>query len=207
VTAAAVAVLAAGWVVVAGCTGEDPGGDLDLDPPDAAGLLLTRDEVPGAVAAEDVAKLRVWSVCGPVTRSVSRLDTLADSAAVREIQVETPAGPTTVSVAVYEGMSATTRQVMIYAGIEQGIELCTRDSPRERGAVRESMAPLTGLPEGALGYRSQITDQGKPEIVESAFAEVNGTVLVVQAHHAGADETGVEILDLLAAAIEKAERA
>lgn len=204
---AAAAAVVAGCVVVAGCTGEDLGEDAGPDPPGTAASLLTQDEVPGALSAEDVATLQVWSVCGPVTRSASRLDTLAGSSAVREIHVETPAGPTTVSVAVYEGMSAATRQTMIFAGLEQGIELCTRDSPRERGAIRESMTSLAGLPEGAVGYRSQITDQGKPEIVESAFADVNGTVLVVQARHAGDDdETGVDILELLAAAIDKAER-
>jgi len=196
--------MVAGATLVAGCTGDDPGEDLH---PGTAALLLTQDEVPGAVSAQDVEQPQAWSVCGPVTRSASRLETFARSSAAREIQVETPAGPVTVSVAVYEGVPPATRQEMIFAGIEQGIELCTRDSPRERGAVRESMTPLTGLPEGALGYRSQITDQGEPEIVEAAFANASGTVLVVQARRAGdGEETGVDILDLLAAAIDKAQR-
>ncbi|MGH9113027.1 MAG: hypothetical protein ACRDZN_12145 [Acidimicrobiales bacterium] len=169
---------------------------------------MTQDEVPGASSAEDVAELGAFSICGPVTRPEGRLSTFADSSAVREIEVETPAGATIVSSAVYEGISASTRQTMIFSNLEQGVEVCTRDSPIERGTnLVESMTPLDGLPDSALGYTSRLSDKGTPEVVERVFAVVDGRVLVVGARHVGVDqETGVDIHELLSAAIEKVER-
>lgn len=196
-------------IVVAGCTSDDPSDEGDDNVSSAAAeLLLTQDEVPGAISAEDVAELETPSICGPVTRPASRLNTFADSSAVREIEVETPAGATTVSVAVYEGISASTRQTVIFSNLERGIEVCTRDSPVERGAnLVESMTRLDGLPDGALGFTSRISDKGTPEILERAFVVVDGRVLAVGTRHVGDDkETGVDIHEMLSAAIEKAER-
>jgi hypothetical protein len=194
-------------IVVAGCTNDDPREEGD-DVAGTAELLLTQDDVPGAISAEDVADLERFSVCSPITRPEGRLSTFADSSAIREIEVETAAGAATVTVAAYEGMSASTRETMIFSNLENGVEVCTRDSPIERGeSLVEVMTPLDGLPDGALGYTSRISDKGTPEIVERTFAAVDGTVLVVGARHVGDDkQTGVDIHELLSAAIEKMER-
>lgn len=174
----------------------------------AGKLLLTQEDVPDAISVEDVADLTTQSNCSPVTKPEGRLSTFADSYAVREIEVEAPEGAATVFVGIYEGLSAATRRMMIFANLDQGIEICARDSPHEYGeGFAETMTPLDGLPDGALGYTSRFLNDGTPEIFERAFTVIDGRVVVVGAQHVGDDEaTGVDIHELLAAAIEKVEQ-
>lgn len=196
-------ILTTGSTVLVGCSIGDDGEDA---PSTAAGLVLAEDEVPGATSSDDVEELETLTICGLIGRPEGRLSTFADSQAVREVVVDPSIGATTVTVAVYEGISAQTREVMIFAPLEQGVETCSQDSPLERGSIVESMTPLTGLPDGAVGYSSQLTDQGTPEAVERAYASVNGHVIVVGAQQVGGDETGVGLNELLSTAIEKVER-
>lgn len=201
-----VAVLVVG-MMVAGCTSDGSNDEGEKESSGAADLLLVEEDVPGAASSQDVDTLEALTTCSPIARPEGRLETFADEGhAVREIVTETSVGTATVVAAVFDGLSRATREEMIFANLAQGIEVCSRDSPIERGDIVEQMTPLTGLPEGAVGYSSQITDHGVPEAVERAYAIVGTKVVVVGARRVDGDETGVDVMGLLTAAIEKVER-
>lgn len=203
--AVAVLTVIATATVGAGCTGDSPaesGGDQGAGQGPVQ-LLLTRDEVPGAVSAQALDSLPTVTVCGPVSRGEGRLDTFADRLAVRELMVETTTGQTTVVVALYEGISAGTRRQVIFPLLETGLMVCPRDSPIERGEVVERMARLEGLPEGVVGYSSRITSQEVREAVERVYAAVGSRVLVISAHRIADSETDVSVEELLTTATDK----
>src|SRR5690606_3949651 len=194
-------------VILGGCTGDETGNDMDSE---ISNLLLTEQDVPGGTSSSDLEELPGYTICGPLGRAENRLPAVAsdDSGfAVREIVAETSVGETSVVAAAFGGVSEF-EQGMIFDQLGTGLQACTRDSPLQRGdQLAESIDRLDRLPDGAVGYSSEITDGGVTEVVERIYAPVGSTVLVVGSRHVGGDETGIDIRQLLQAMIARAEAA
>ena len=73
------------------------------------------------------------------------------------------------------------------------------------GASSGSFKPLTGLPDGAVGFvATQETSDG-PQTTERAYARVDdGRAAVVTVVHIGQDESPVGVRELLPTALERA---
>lgn len=192
-------------LLVAGCDGGgDEPNEEDANGVDTREMLLIDDDVPGATTAKDVDELVPATFCSLIGRAESRLRSYADGdLSVREIQVDTPNGEATVESAVFNVKRSALRSILLTNGVEVGIRSCS-SRPMERGDQTETMAALTGLPDGCVGFSSTFTGKAT-EHTARAYAMVGSVVVVVGVRTSGAEPPDVPIADLVSTAVAKAQ--
>ncbi|MEU6136500.1 hypothetical protein [Nocardioides sp. NPDC047086] len=90
------------------------------------------------------------------------------------------------------------------AAIEEAVDECSADA--EKGDYGEATSePISGLPDGAVGFTFTSTSSNPVEVGSIAFAETDdGRLVGVGVTHSGDGEASVKVADLLATALERA---
>ncbi|MFD4326852.1 hypothetical protein ACFWQC_19590 [Nocardioides sp. NPDC058538] len=88
--------------------------------------------------------------------------------------------------------------------IQEAVDECTADA--DKGDYGEATAePISGLPDGALGFTFTSTSSNPVEVGSIAFAETDdGRLVGVGVTHSGDSEASVDVADLLSTALERA---
>ncbi|MFE6506123.1 hypothetical protein ACFVDI_03620 [Nocardioides sp. NPDC057767] len=90
------------------------------------------------------------------------------------------------------------------AAIEEAVAECSADA--DQGDYGEATSePISGLPEGAVGFTFTSKPSNPVEVGSIAFAETeDGRLVGVGVTHSGDSEASVDVADLLSAALERA---
>ncbi|SDK69721.1 hypothetical protein SAMN05428985_105332 [Nocardioides sp. YR527] len=90
------------------------------------------------------------------------------------------------------------------AAIEEAVDDCSADA--DQGDYGEAtMEPISGLPDGAVGFTFTSKSSNPAEVGSVAFAEAeDGRLVGVGVTHSGDGEASVDVADLLATALERA---
>ncbi|MFE4000142.1 hypothetical protein ACFX43_15270 [Nocardioides sp. YIM B13467] len=87
--------------------------------------------------------------------------------------------------------------------IEEAVDECSAGA--EKGDYGEATSePVSGLPDGAVGFEFTSTSSNPVEVGSMAFAETeDGRLVGVGVTHSGSGEASVEVADLLATALDR----
>jgi hypothetical protein len=197
-------VLLAGTLVLSGCSSDSPHKKGDAMATQEA-LLLGIPEVPGATSATLIEQLPQTPFCSPIAQAeVSARVYAQDRVAVRQFTV----GPATVVNAVFDVLTADYRPEVFDRGFSLGVRVCPQAPMRETSndgtSSQGDMTPLTGLPDGAVGYTIVVTGSTGPRTVTRAFAMAGSKIVVVGASQPGTEAPAVDLGPLLTAALAKA---
>ncbi|MFJ9389139.1 hypothetical protein ACIRON_09985 [Nocardioides sp. NPDC101246] len=90
------------------------------------------------------------------------------------------------------------------AAITEAVDECTADA--DAGDYGEATSePMSGLPDGAVGFTFTSKSSNPVEVGSIAFAEAeDGRLVGVGVTHSGDGEASVDVADLLATALERA---
>ncbi|MGY0386616.1 hypothetical protein ACWZJV_06575 [Nocardioides sp. WG-D5] len=90
------------------------------------------------------------------------------------------------------------------SAIEEVVADCTADA--ENGDYGDATSePISGLPDGAVGFTFTSTSSSPVEVGSVAFAETDdGRLVGVGVTHSGSGEASVDVADLLSTALERA---
>lgn len=90
------------------------------------------------------------------------------------------------------------------AAIEEAVAECVADA--DKGDYGEATSePISGLPDGAVGFKFTSTSSDPVEVGSIAFAETeDGRLVGVGVTHSGSGEASVDVADLLATALDRA---
>ncbi|MEI7058864.1 hypothetical protein WBG06_23780 [Nocardioides sp. CCNWLW239] len=88
--------------------------------------------------------------------------------------------------------------------IEKAVDECAADAAKDDYGEATS-EPVSGLPDGAVGFTFTSTSSDPPEVGSTAFAETeDGRLVGVGVTHSGSGEASVDVTDLLATAFDRA---
>ena len=87
--------------------------------------------------------------------------------------------------------------------IEEAVDECTADAAK--GEYGEATSePISGLPDGAVGFKFTSTSSNRVEVGSTAFAEASdGRLVGVGVTHSGSGEASVDVADLLTTALDR----
>ena len=93
---------------------------------------------------------------------------------------------------------------LMLTAIDEAVDECTADA--DRGDYGEATSePISGLPDGAVGFTFTSTSSKPVEVGSIAFAETeDGRLVGVGVTHSGSGEASVDVADLLSTALERA---
>ncbi|MEU4450554.1 hypothetical protein AB0F44_04450 [Nocardioides sp. NPDC023903] len=88
--------------------------------------------------------------------------------------------------------------------IKEAVDECSADA--DNGDYGEATSePISGLPDGAVGFTFTSTSSSPVEVGSIAFAETDdGRLVGVGVTHSGSGEASVDVADLLSTALERA---
>ncbi len=88
--------------------------------------------------------------------------------------------------------------------IKEAVDECSADA--EKGDYGKATSePISGLPDGAVGFTFTSTSSNPVEVGSIAFAEAkDGRLVGVGVTHSGSGEASVKVADLLSTALERA---
>ncbi|MER6937819.1 hypothetical protein ABTX24_12675 [Nocardioides sp. NPDC127514] len=87
--------------------------------------------------------------------------------------------------------------------IEEAVDECTADAAK--GEYGEATSePISGLPDGAVGFKFTSTSSNPVEVGSTAFAEASdGRLVGVGVTHSGSGEASVDVAELLTTALDR----
>lgn len=200
----AVAAIALGLALTAGCSSDD---GKDPEMPDStalASLLLTADDVPAATASGTAALPRSLT-CGASVNSESRMESLSEG---RAAAASFDLSGTTVDTAVFDMGTDFNREIAFDNGVVKAVPTCIANTAgfSQSAAGREEVrnAALPGLAAGAVGYSGRLErEDGQVRVEERAYAAVGNRIVVVGARRDDASPLGVSVSELLGKAVAK----